>query len=95
MPDMQTKTAQPIHAPAPLKDIAPQMTTGQAVVLVSTFVVPTLFFMIFEYQLYYFAVLHTLALVVAGLLTPVCIYWMLKHRSKVKEKYFVPRMRGG
>jgi len=95
LPGMQTKMAPPNHPPVPLKDVAPKLKAGQAVALVSIFLVPTLFFMFFNYQLYFFALTHTQTLIVAGVLTPVCIFLMLKHRANVKQRYLVPRTQLG
>ena len=94
LPDVQAKAATSIQVSALLKDIPPQMTTGQAIVFAFTFVVPTLFFLVFDYQLYFFAVTHMQSLIVAGVLTPVCIFWLLKGRAKAKKKYLVPPNKG-
>ncbi len=96
LPGMQTTTVSPIQVPVPLKDIPPKMTTGQAVVFVlCPIAVPTLFSTFFDYQLYFFAVTHTQTSIVAGVLTPVCIFLMLKGRAKAKQRYLVPPTQGG
>lgn len=95
LPDGQTKTAPPIQISAPLKDVAPQMKAGPAVILVGIFAVPTLFLSFFDYQLYFLSITHVQALIAAGVLTPVCIALILKLRTKAKQKYLIRQTQGG